>query len=211
MLKKIEKDLHITQLEDWNSISKNQFIKHGGRSLLRKHGGSIKLALSALYNSNIKLKDKVQIRKLQKKNKALSSLQLRYGYWGNQENQKNFLNSVAKKFNINHPSHWGNITKKHIHLEKGYGLLLRHGGSLLRALQSVFPGRKIVVLTGKDIKWAKEWFQNLPKYSVTFWKNKENQREFMNKIAKSYNIRTPNDWQRVTVSLIKMKGGQVFT
>lgn len=62
-----------------------------------------------------------------------------------------------------------------------------------------------------DISWKQEWFPNLPQYNQMHWEKESNQRDFLEKIAVNYGLHTPNDWRKVTVSLIRTKGGTVLS
>ena len=37
-----------------------------------------------------------------------------FGYWKIHKNQKQFLEQLSKKYNIQNPNEWGNITKKFV-------------------------------------------------------------------------------------------------
>ena len=60
-----------------------------------------------------------------------------------------------------------------------------------------------------EIEWKREWFHNIPKYPKEFWNNLNNSQRFLDQISNEYNINSPNDWKRITISLIKKNGGQV--
>lgn len=60
-----------------------------------------------------------------------------------------------------------------------------------------------------EIAWKREWFPKIPKYPGSFWNSKENQIAFLDDIAIDYKIKEPSDWSRVTLSLVRKKGGQV--
>lgn len=57
--------------------------------------------------------------------------------------------------------------------------------------------------------WKREWFPRISKYPANYWESPENQRAFLEKIASDYGLKNPNDWNRVTISLIKQRGGKV--
>ncbi len=61
----------------------------------------------------------------------------------------------------------------------------------------------------KDILWKTEWFENVPKYSHSFWDSIGNQRKFLEELAAKYSISCPSDWRRVTCALIHKNGGMV--
>jgi hypothetical protein len=61
------------------------------------------------------------------------------------------------------------------------------------------------------VQWNREWFENLPKFPPSFWSEKQNQKIFLEMVAKQYNVKKPAQWQRITPSTIKRNGGQVCT
>lgn len=134
------------------------------------------------------------------------------GYWSIQENQRSFLETAAKTLGIERSSSWGKVTTLRIKELGGYGLLNRYEGSLLLALRSVYPGSFLLLLFPLilvEINWKQEWFRNVPKYKPNFWNSLENQREFLDNIAKTYHINSANEWKKISSSLICKKGGQV--
>lgn len=61
----------------------------------------------------------------------------------------------------------------------------------------------------EDVNWNVSWFPNVPKYSPSYWDTTLNQRKFIREIAEVYGIHQNEDWQRVSLSLIKKNGGSV--
>lgn len=63
------------------------------------------------------------------------------GYWNNKQNQRNFLDSIAKKNNIKEPKDWEKLTiHKLLEYKGGRALLSHHGNSLVKCLQANYPG-----------------------------------------------------------------------
>lgn len=61
------------------------------------------------------------------------------GFWEIEENQRNFLLELGKKFNILKPADWGKITWRDVVKSGGTSILSKHG-SLFNALQQNFKG-----------------------------------------------------------------------
>lgn len=121
------------------------------------------------------------------------------------------MDEIAKKLQIQKPSHWGSITLQQVIEHGGRSILKHYGDSLLKALMAIYPGayfNHIVLIL--ETKWKREWFPKLPKYEVSHWASQENQKKFLDEIAAEYKIIEPNDWRRITLSLIRTKGGQVI-
>lgn len=62
------------------------------------------------------------------------------GYWKQKDNQRVCLDAIAKKFNVVENKDWGKITNVDVINNGGSNVLKQYGGSLFRALQSIFSG-----------------------------------------------------------------------
>src|SRR5690349_16618450 len=60
-----------------------------------------------------------------------------------QDNQRTFLLEISRKFLINNPQDWGNMSIKKITDNGGHGLLNYYDQSLFKTLKSVFPGSSV--------------------------------------------------------------------
>lgn len=66
---------------------------------------------------------------------------MRYrGYWKSKEIQREFLNSLAKKFNISVPQDWGKITNQEFRVAGGAPILKHYNFSVSKTLREVYPG-----------------------------------------------------------------------
>lgn len=59
------------------------------------------------------------------------------------------------------------------------------------------------------MKWDLNWFPANSKYPQKYWKYLNNQRDFMDSIAREYHVTQPQDWRRVSLTIIRNKGGSV--
>lgn len=57
------------------------------------------------------------------------------------ENQKLFLDGLAIKLNIKSPSDWGSVRIRAVQDHHGSTIIERFGGSLQRALKTVYSGK----------------------------------------------------------------------
>lgn len=142
------------------------------------------LFLTFILNSDIPWEDKYVLKKV--------------GYWDVKENQRNFMENLAKKFQIIQPQEWNKLTIKKVIEHGGCSLLKRYGLSLYRALQGIYP----------EVSWKREWF-HIPRFPKTFWNSEVNQQEFLSEIAENYNLQSQTDWKRVSANFLRNKGGQV--
>ena len=113
------------------------------------------------------------------------------GYWDNQENILHFLSKIKEKYNLQIPEDWNSITKKHIK---------SNGGSRLLVKYSIFELKCMACPEGKSI------FKN-PKQPTGYWENQENIDKFLSEIKEKYNLKTPEDWNSITVKHITSNGG----
>src|SRR4051812_32692542 len=60
-------------------------------------------------------------------------------YWKNHSNQKDFFDRLAVQLKVKILDDWYSITRKDILRCGGSPLLHRHGGSMSKALQAVYP------------------------------------------------------------------------
>lgn len=57
--------------------------------------------------------------------------------------------------------------------------------------------------------WKREWFPRIPIFGRSYWDSDENSKKFLDSLAMQYNLQDLGDWRRVSVALIKSKGGRV--
>lgn len=64
-------------------------------------------------------------------------------YWKDPNNHKKFLEELKQRFQISNPKDWGKVTLKQVRSIHGGNMLLEcYGGSLYRALKSIYTGKK---------------------------------------------------------------------
>ena len=180
-LYKIKEKYNLNTIEDWNSIKKKHIIANGGSSLLSKYKYSIyDLKCMACPEGKYLFN-----------NPKVSS-----GYWENKDNIHNFLSQIKEKYNLNTPEDWNLIRKKHIISNGGSSLLSKYK-------YSIYDLKCMACPEGKSL------FNN-PKHSSGFWENKNNIYNFLSKIEKQYNLKTPEDWISINREIIISNGGSTL-
>lgn len=118
--------LGLSEISELISIPTTKIIEYGGDTLLCKHNNSWIGALKTLYPEHNWKEEKLDNK--------------RKGYWKSKENQIEFLNNIAIKYNITTPQDWGKITTQDIIDNGGKNLLSQYQYSLFRTLEALFPG-----------------------------------------------------------------------
>ena len=113
------------------------------------------------------------------------------GHWGNQKNIINFLHSLKEQTNLNTPEDWNKISRNHI---QAYG-----GGTLLNRY-SLYELKCMVCPEGKSI------FKS-PRKPPGYWDNPDNIQIFLTKLKTELNLKTPEDWKKVSQKQIQLLGG----
>ena len=165
---------------DWKKISVSVIQQKGGWGILEQYPSFFELLKSVYPEYNW---DERKHRK-----------HVPHGHWKSLENQRKFMDSVASKLKIETPEQWKNVSKKEIEEMGGRGLMAKYT-SLFSLLSTVYP----------EHTW--DIFIQRMRVPHNFWKSKDNQRQFMDSLAKEFNIQSPEGWKNVTVSMIKQKGG----
>lgn len=96
------------------------------------------------------------------------------GFWKVKENQREFLQFVAQKFNIKQPYDWKNVSIQNVLDERGTSLLNKYyNGSLYKALKSNFPGIFIAFVIVQKSNGKKIGFHLFPKKLLVIGKAKK--------------------------------------
>lgn len=74
-------------------------------------------------------------------------MRTRPGYWLQKDNQRQFLDAIATKFQIKSCEDWGNVTFRNVVKNGGAPLMKVYGGSVRKALKSVYAGNNSELLT----------------------------------------------------------------
>lgn len=178
-LEYIYKKLNFKSLDDWNNISVRDFSKEGGSSMLLYYPSFIDM-LKTHYPDH----DWCIHKRKQRPN----------GYWKEKKNHRQYLDIIAKKFDIKEPSDWKNITLSDLY-ENGASSLFRYYPSFYDALVKNYP----------EMKW--DVFEVRKITPRSYFKIEANQRKFLDEIIQKENLSSPEDLVPIPLNTIKKYGG----
>lgn len=113
----------------------------------------------------------------------------RHSKWSSQKQQLEYMDWLAKKFNIKSMEDWYKIRTEDIANNRGMSMLRLYKNSPSTLITSSFP----------NYSWKIWKFTQVPHH---FWDSKENQLEYMEWLAKELNVNSMEDWYKVTQRLI---------
>ena len=114
-------------------------------------------------------------------------------YWNNKENINLFLDHLKVSLNLQSPEDWNSITQKQI---KNYG------ASSLLSKYSLYDLKCMACPTNHE-KFEKPHETK----SSTHWNNEENRNQFIENLKQKFNLKTPQDWKRLSKRQIFLQGG----
>lgn len=182
-LDSLSSTLDITQWEDWYAVPLEEFSRHGGGGLLNLHNNSPRNLLQHAYP--------------QHPWRAWKFHQTPRAYWLDKENQKECMELLAKELNIKQMEDWYQIPFAKLQY-KGAGGLLR--------LYSNSPAQ-LIITTYPQYPWKPWKFTTAPKH---FWESVDNQRLFMDDLAKHLDLGSWEDWYAVSSQQIIEHGGKAL-
>lgn len=179
-------------------LSRNDVIKNGLGSLLKRFKGSYRDALWHLYPGKRERLERLKIRR-----RVKPSFVVEKGYWDSLEERKKFLDRVAERHGVREPSDWRGVTTTHITEMGGSGLLKRYNNSLYKALTDVYGGG------GDGDGQEGAWSVLLCRRSVpsSFWEEEANIKTFLNMIKRELALHNDEDWFRVSKDQIRELNG----
>lgn len=182
----LSKELNIQDHNDWYRYKVSDIIKKGGSGILNLYGKSLFNTLKTLYPEATFDSKKFRVPQFPK------------GFWVDTENQKRFLNGIAKELSIEKYEDWYRVKSSEISKRGGESLLTRYGDSMIKLLQAVFP----------DHDWKIWKFDSVSK---GFWKSDSNARDFLENFSKENDIQHLDDWHTVSwKNLQSQKGGRLL-
>lgn len=182
-LSELGKKLGVNKLDDWYKITSNDLAQNGGYSLLSEYNGSATRAIMGAYEGHEWFPWKFQY--------------VPDGYWNDMQNQKKFFEWLGKELKYDKMENWYNLKGSTVIERGGGGLLHRYRGSVVGAVQAVFPSYPWVV-------WK---FERVPN---NFWKSESNCRAFLEWIFKELKLQSMEDWYEVRTHDIIKYGGARF-
>ena len=179
--------LRLKSIGDWKKISKKIIIKNGGKILLKKYKNNYQKLLISIYpnyfnenNINNKLNDNL-----------IDNFKLK-NYFQSIENQRKFMNYLYEKLNLKSMDDWMKISSK---------ILINNGGKKLLK-NYLYDKKKLLILIFPNYPFDFEKI-NLKKY----FKLIENQRKFMDDLFDEFQLKSIDDWKKISKKMIIQKGG----
>lgn len=194
-------ELGIVKMDDWYKVTKFDIASRGGGRLVNKYGGSPSKLLFEVFPDH-----DWAIWKFRN---------LPPGYWDSLENQRSFMDRLAKKLHIGKLEDWYKVTGDTIEKNGGARVLDRYGNSVSMLLQAVFPEHEWVFKARaakkpriEDQKFfdSKEIVAESPaqrKVPKGYWEDPNNLKEFMEWLGKELYIKKLEDWYRVSMNQIR--------
>ena len=165
--------------EDWMKVNANQLIRQsGGSSLLKRYDNTWNL-LTILYPEHSWPSIPPKIPR---------------NYWNSLDNQRKFWLHVKSSLHLQSIEDLNSVSVHDIHKLGGSGLLSKYK-SLYHALDSVFP----------EYDWSLQKLKKKPNY---YWDSIENQRDFLNSLMETLDIKNLDELIHVTTNTIRSHGGR---
>lgn len=162
--------------KEWmRALSTKKLRVNGGGSLLLLHKGSIRALLASVM-------PELDIEG--------SSVKPR-GYWAKEENQREFLESIAGEIGVKNASDWKKVSTETLRAMGAVGLL-NHAGGKRALLQKLFPDT---------------YTATPPRRASAYWEDEENCRVFMRKLAVKHGVQKMEDWQTIRLKDVLASGG----
>ena len=174
--------LQLKSLDDWVNVTKRKIKDHGGAPLLLLYSSDLSLLLFSLYPSH---SWNFSLYKIDS-NKYFSSI----------DHQREFMDQLYSKLNLSSFDDWIDVTRNKIIENGGKSLVIHYYKNDLKQLfTSIYP----------HYPWRDE---NIKANSHEYFKSKENQKEFMERLFVKLKLRSLNDWLRVPIYKITNEGGK---
>ena len=172
--------MKLNSLDEWENLSKFQFIKNGGKKLIEKYENSLPRLFSTLYPfypfESFKYKSK-------------------YRFYQLIDHQRQFADELFKKLKLNSLEEWINISKLKWIENGGYSILLNYSYKLSSLLISIYP----------YYPWP---FQFSSSSLLSPQLKLDKQKQKMQKIFKKLNLNDLNDWLKITKNQFIINGGK---
>lgn len=117
------------------------------------------------------------------------------GFWEDLDNQRNFIESLAKNLNITQLDQWYEHTGDVVKENGGHALMKHYKNSPLQLLSTLYPNHR----------WCPWLFSHIPR---DFWDHIGNRRQFLDWMAVKLNITHLEGWYEVTTSDLRQHGGR---
>ena len=161
--------LKLKSFDDWNKITRNKIVQLGGESLIYIYEKNILNFFPTIY-PNYPWQNLSSFKIMKRNLNFLNSI----------ENQREIMDKLFIKFNLNSLNDWVNISKYKFNLNGGKNLLFIYSRNYFKIFQSIYP----------NYPWELKNFRSLKYYL----KSIENQREYMAELFIKFNLNSLDDW-----------------
>ena len=173
--------LKLKSLNDFIKIRKVTLRENGASQLLAQYNNDYRLLLKTIFPDHI--------WDFGDEKKPLK-------YWTLIENQREFMDELYKKFELNHLEDWAEIAIRKVMKNGGKSIVQFYNNNFKLLLQSVYP----------NYPWKFQLI-NFKFKSYLYWYSLENQRNFMNNLYRKWKFQSLDDWLIVNKKMIKRNGG----
>jgi len=120
------------------------------------------------------------------------------GHWKDLQNHRKLFEEIRKDLNFNSMEDWYKVKRVEL-VKRGANNILEnyYSKSIRRALRTIYP----------EYNWIETKFLHVSK---NYWKDLENQKNFLEEIGKKLNITKLEDWYGVKYDDIEKKGGRTL-
>ena len=158
-------------MHQWYNVSNKQIFDFGGKLLLTQNENSLFKILSVIYSDYNWLPWKFD--------------SCPETFWNDIENQKWFMTNAIKELNINKWSDWYSVSNKDFTEIGGKILIKQYNNSMFQLLSKFYP----------ENEWLPWRFESCPQ---SYWHSVENQRKFVDWAGRELQIKSMNDWYKVS-------------
>jgi hypothetical protein len=120
-------------------------------------------------------------------------------FWLNKNNQRQYLEEVAKELKFSNLSDWYTVTPGQLQQYRLDNISEQYEGSIVSALQHLYP----------SYNWGASKFDYIPspRKSARYWHDILHQKVFFDQLAVKLHIQRPEDWYGVSTKTVMEKGG----
>eukprot|EP01114_Cavostelium_apophysatum_P024180 TRINITY_DN9394_c0_g1_i1.p1 TRINITY_DN9394_c0_g1~~TRINITY_DN9394_c0_g1_i1.p1 ORF type:complete len:346 (-),score=54.43 TRINITY_DN9394_c0_g1_i1:1115-1999(-) len=191
----MEKELQITNWEDWYQVTPRIIREYGGAAVLKNHGNKEDSHVKAIMAAYPQLPWKVY---------KFGSLDKEF--WSDKRNQRDFFDDYGKKLEVVFVEDWYRVKPSIVHEHPTARSILEnfYGGSFLRALNSIYH----------EVTWDSELFHNAHLEEFLKGKNprdKHHQRAYLDFVGKIIGVSTWEDWYKVPLKNLSDPFGNAVT
>ena len=192
LLESIGKKLNIQHPSDWATIPQNIFDKEGGKPLLREYNSFYNM-LCSLYPNN--------------KISPFLFPNLPKQFLSGNENHKLILNLFKERFWIVENEQWFKIPNEFFKKQKLHSIIKQYS-SLRNLLETIYPEINWIEIEKNHFNSDNPWKNEIKRLPPGFWNDIDNQRKFLDYVAKKMNITKNEDWVNINTDKIKELGGR---